>query len=317
MPPGYPLVGSPNPMAWGQPRDGYPDPNGHRGQRSPSDFAEPNGSRGRAGFAGVPGRNPYGDGAGYAGRGDFPAAGGYESPEPNGYDRVVNRGEYANLIREEASPGLGSPSSGPGRRARDDGRRRPDRPAAGNRAITAGQAAAAAAAAAYGPDDPGYGPPGPDWYRQDLEEPERPQADSAPVAPVAPVEARFIRSPFEPLSRSGPGSGYGGTGEAADTFLAPASEEHESHEISAYRSNSYESLAVTDLGFGEPEEDPLSQLRNLYASADRLEAATIGADGADRQLDQLLERQRKLISEYFKESGGLDGKAAGTGEGDR
>jgi len=49
----------------------------------------------------------------------------------------------------------------------------------------------------------------------------------------------------------------------------------------------------------------------VYASAERLGAETVGAGDADGQFGQLLERQRKLISEYFKESGALsDGTAS-------
>jgi hypothetical protein len=47
-------------------------------------------------------------------------------------------------------------------------------------------------------------------------------------------------------------------------------------------------------------------LKNLYVRAERMGAETAGTEDADRKLDQLLERQRKLISEYFQESGGLE-----------
>jgi hypothetical protein len=183
---------------------------------------------------------------------------------------------------------------------------------------------------AYGPDDPGYGPPGPDWYRRDPEEPVVAEPVTTPVpADVTPAAAVPIRSPFEPLARSSAGSwsteagrtsaGQADDGHAARAYAVPeyavpeyaAAEhaehaEHEDYELSAYPSAGYESPGIDDFDLaGSDDDDALGQLRYLYASAERMGAETTEAGGTDSQLGQLLDKQRKLISEYFKESGSL------------
>lgn len=152
---------------------------------------------------------------------------------------------------------------------------------------------------AYGPDDPGYGPPGPDWYQQDQREPEPAPAPAA-TSPGATSpgadgdEDRVLRSPFEPLRRS------------TDPSAAPPPIEDE---MSPYVTVEYEETDIgdldLDLDLSGLEGDPVTQLHGLYAVAD-----TLGTGGSARQFDQLLERQRKLISEYFKETGGLGGAVA-------
>jgi hypothetical protein len=57
------------------------------------------------------------------------------------------------------------------------------------------------------------------------------------------------------------------------------------------------------LDFGTPadqEAGALGQIQDLYERAETVSQASF-----DRHFEQLLERQRKLISEYFTESGGL------------
>jgi hypothetical protein len=48
----------------------------------------------------------------------------------------------------------------------------------------------------------------------------------------------------------------------------------------------------------EPTGRPLEMIRDFYATAE-----AIGDDNVDRHFDELRQRQRELISEYFKESG--------------
>ena len=50
----------------------------------------------------------------------------------------------------------------------------------------------------------------------------------------------------------------------------------------------------------DPEAGALGQIRDLYEAAETVSQASL-----DRHFEQLLERQRKLISEYFTEAGGL------------
>jgi hypothetical protein len=63
-------------------------------------------------------------------------------------------------------------------------------------------------------------------------------------------------------------------------------------------------MSVSDLfDFGteaDPEAGAIGQIRDLYDAAE-----TVSQAGLDRHFDQLLERQRKLISEYFTEAGAL------------
>jgi hypothetical protein len=58
---------------------------------------------------------------------------------------------------------------------------------------------------------------------------------------------------------------------------------------------------LLDLGTPtDPEAGALGQIRDLYQAAETVSQVTL-----DRHFDQILERQRELISEYFTESVGL------------
>jgi hypothetical protein len=147
-------------------------------------------------------------------------------------------------------------------------------------------------ALAYGPDDPAYGPPGPDWYkRRDqgaawLEDAEQHQDEG---------EASAVRGPFEPL-RLGERDASG----AAEH--RPAGDEP-SLDGDDNGPSSLDDEFPDLLDFGtpsDPEAGTLGQIKDLYLTAE-----TISPAGLDRHFDQLLERQRQLISEYFKESGGI------------
>jgi hypothetical protein len=153
-------------------------------------------------------------------------------------------------------------------------------------------------------------------------------------ADVAPAAAVPMRSPFEPLARSSAGSwsteagqtsagqaddGHAAREYAATEYAAPEYEaaehaehaEHADYELSAYPSAGYESPGIDDFDLaGSDDDDALGQLRYLYASAERMGAETTEAGGTDSQFGQLLDKQRKLISEYFKESGSLPEGAA-------
>jgi hypothetical protein len=110
------------------------------------------------------------------------------------------------------------------------------------------------------------------------------------------------RGPFEPL-RAGEREGAGhadyqqADGEAA--LDDPDTGQPES-EIPEYEPIDYE-MSELDLGtITDPEAGALGQIRDLYQAAETVSHASL-----DRHFDQLLERQRKLISEYFTESVGL------------
>jgi hypothetical protein len=127
----------------------------------------------------------------------------------------------------------------------------------------------------YGPDDPGYGPPGPEWY-----------ASRADIGQQAVAEEhRPARGPFEPLAdshRAARGMADGTGGYRAASNLAA----------------SYQALGLTatddaDLG---GRGGALDQIKDFYAAAEAL-----GAEHFDEHFERLLERQGKLISDYFRQ----------------
>jgi hypothetical protein len=145
----------------------------------------------------------------------------------------------------------------------------------------AGEQQTADPAVAYGPDDPAYGPPGPEWYAR----------EDTGLQAVA-EELRHARGPFEPLpypQRAGREIGEGAGGYSAASYLAV----------------SYEALGLA----GTNDDDlggrggALDQLKDFYAAAE-----TIGAEHLDEHFQRLLERQRKLISKYFRDGAGQWGK---------
>jgi hypothetical protein len=126
---------------------------------------------------------------------------------------------------------------------------------------------------AYGPDDPGYGPPDPSWYeRRKLErerEREREREEEEFLAEAA-GEERPARGVFEPLSR--------------DTGSGPA------------QPTSLDLLLNSDDGTDD-DQDPLDRVKDMYLAAEAVSDTDL-----DRRFEELLERQRKLISAYFKQS---------------
>jgi hypothetical protein len=208
----------------------------------------------------------------------------------------------ADERREAASPEARSSAPGPAAQAATAG------PATQADAATAAGARPRVEAApeidpalAYGPDDPAYGPPGPDWYKREADGAPR-TVDGESTAPAS--EPPPSRGPFEPL-RPGEREGAGhadyqqADGEAG--LDDPDTDQLES-EIFEYEPIDYEMSELLDLGTPtDPEAGALGQIRDLYQAAETVSQASL-----DRHFDQLLERQRKLISEYFTESVGLD-----------
>jgi hypothetical protein len=145
-------------------------------------------------------------------------------------------------------------------------------------------------ALAYGPDDPAYGPPGLDWYKRDDE--------PAPRTGEDPGGPRTARGPFEPLRP-------GDREEAGYPDYEPADGEPEVDgdqvDISGYQSVDDEISELLDFGtLSDPEAAALDRITDLYLAAETISPASF-----DGHFDELLERQRQLISEYFIESGGL------------
>jgi hypothetical protein len=132
------------------------------------------------------------------------------------------------------------------------------------------EAAEEAPAEDYGPDDPAWGPPDPSWYerRKREREAEREREEEEFLAEAAGETASSSsRGAFEPLSdRSGPGP-------AEPTGL--------------------DLLLNADDG-ADNDQDPLDRVKDMYLAAEAVSDADL-----DRRFEELLERQRKLISAYF------------------
>jgi len=141
----------------------------------------------------------------------------------------------------------------------------------------AGEQQTAAPAFAYGPDDPAYGPPTPEWYARREETGQQAGAEELPPA----------RGPFEPLPQS----------RQAGREIAEGT--------GGYPAVSYEALGLArtdddDLG---GRGGALDQIKDFYTAAE-----TIGPEHLDEHFERLLERQRRLISDYFSEP--ADGRPA-------
>jgi hypothetical protein len=141
-----------------------------------------------------------------------------------------------------------------------------------------GEPEIAETAVPYGPDDPAYGPPSADWYaRQEQEEQELEVAEEA----GEPEEPQHVRGPFEPP-------------------------QHSAEQAALYRVLADESPRDGGLG---GHDGSLGRLKDLYQTA---EAA--GADSLDKHFEELLERQRQLIREYFSGFGGRRQPGPGAGQ---
>jgi hypothetical protein len=131
------------------------------------------------------------------------------------------------------------------------------------------EAAEEAPAEDYGPDDPAYGPPDPSWYerRKREREAEREREEEEFLAEAAGETASSSRGAFEPLSNRS------GSGPAEPTGL--------------------DLLLNADDGT-DNDQDPLDRVKDMYLAAEAVSDADL-----DRRFEELLERQRKLISAYF------------------
>jgi hypothetical protein len=154
-------------------------------------------------------------------------------------------------------------------------------------------------AEAYGPDDPAYGPPGPrpDAGRAepadahtadgDADDDESAPAPRGPFEPLRPADRRVTDHDHDQDQDRDQDLGHGVDGDPAE---ADAPEP----------AGPVESAEPDVLDFGppsDPEAGTLGRLRDLYLTAEAL-----GRDRLDRHFDELLDRQRKLISDYLKEA---------------
>lgn len=143
-------------------------------------------------------------------------------------------------------------------------------------------------AAAYGPDDPGYGPPSPDWYAR--EEAARRQEVEA--------ELQQARGPFEPLPPDHvvPEAPLFDSDDAQTDNSGPPG--YQSHGLPGAVEREPEPEPEVDITLaGQGDGPPLERIKDLYATAE-----AVGDSRLDEHFEQLLERQRQLIREYFTES---------------
>jgi hypothetical protein len=162
-----------------------------------------------------------------------------------------------------------------------------------------GTAAAAAPGDVYGPDDLAYGPPPPGWYaeRAARDAAESTAAAESIAAAQTTGEQPVSRGPFEPLrTNADHASGQDGDSQGQDGASHPAPEQADGGSAQAA-----EDELPDRLDFGppsDPEAGTLGHLRDLYKTAQALSPARL-----DRHFDQVLEKQHKLISDYFREAG--------------
>jgi hypothetical protein len=149
-------------------------------------------------------------------------------------------------------------------------------------------------ALAYGPDDPAYGPPSLDWYqraeearRQEVED--EAQQSRGPFEPLPPGHEVTSPPPPPPPAPASPAAPASPPGPppvpAADTQQADgdqAGDQAGDHDDDL-------DIALVGQGAG-----PLERIKDLYVTAE-----AIGERRLDKHFEQLLERQRKLISDYF------------------
>jgi hypothetical protein len=163
-------------------------------------------------------------------------------------------------------------------------------------------AEAAALDGVYGPDDPAYGPPDPSWYDRQQEEDEaaRRQAE----------ELQHARGAFEPLRHAdsaGQGyhaeAGYQALGDEAPASLLMVDEDEGEDEGGRGEDEGGRGAAAGSEA--ALSEAALAQIKDLYMTAE-----AIGEENLGKHYERLLERQRQLISEYFKGSGFGDSGAS-------
>jgi hypothetical protein len=154
------------------------------------------------------------------------------------------------------------------------------------------------------------------------------QAGTAQSAATGPIDVspHVVRGPFEPLveaartsepdaaatdhgAESAWARPWGDDGDAAVGGTAWSSADEDPDDAptggSEYESTSYEFPGLADDDPAESADAALDRLKALH-----LTAAAVAPQSLDANFDQLLERQRKLISEYLSQTGGPAALAA-------
>ncbi|MGD0247227.1 MAG: hypothetical protein ABSB59_43845 [Streptosporangiaceae bacterium] len=209
------------------------------------------------------------------------------------------------------------------------------------------------ASGAYGPDDPAYGPPLPGWSHQDrpiedvrdarqpggaepvgAAEPGRTPAKADQVAAEAVMVEQFSAEQFEAeqvrAEQSTVGQSTAGQAEPEQPATPPpAATDHHAvrgpfeplvehdrepagpaadHPATDADGRPYEFPGLDDDAPAGSANAALDRLRELHQTA-----AAVAPQSLDAHFDQLLERQRRLITEYISES---EGPSAADASGD-
>lgn len=253
----------------------------------------------------------------------------------DGYGETVNGGSYAYVIRDDDQfvsrspraqrasdrpPGSGrQPRSGQPSSAKSSPAPTLSLPAAGSAVSGVTRDAGAHSETddlpapdgtfAYGPDDPAYGPPGP--ARNERAEEASGQGDEDELGQARgafePLPPDHTITPPTPVDFDDPGSEAAGRNAVAfdsanDATAAPdraaATEAQErpstADDMDAEGESIDDADEELDVALVGRGDRPIERIRDLYLTAE-----TIGDARLDKHFDQLLERQRQLISEYF------------------
>lgn len=144
---------------------------------------------------------------------------------------------------------------------------------------------------------PGEHPYGDYAYVIREEEPPAPRPRATGPGMRSPVSQPPPQEPAKPASAYGPGDpAYGPP--SADWYTEDQAEQQAAEELQPVRGVFEPHPNQGDIGQEDPADDrpPLEKIRNFYLTAEA------NAENLDRQFDELLERQRQLISAYFTEA---------------
>jgi hypothetical protein len=117
-----------------------------------------------------------------------------------------------------------------------------------------------------------------------------PEPYVAPDDPNTGAETQPFRGPFEPHPAQPKLSDFTSTDPLPAEMTSPAADPAEADLTGP-------DLAGPDLG-RDGSEEKLERIKDLYLTVE-----AIGDDNVGKHFDELMQRQRELISDYFKETG--------------
>jgi hypothetical protein len=136
-------------------------------------------------------------------------------------------------------------------------------------------------------------------------DPYAPLDDPEPAAPAEPVRGPFEPPPGQP--RPGEPDDDGLSSDTTPLAQVPGPVRPEAGTAGPHGTDRYDDAG--DEPPGEGSHEKMEQIKDLYLTVE-----AIGDDNVDKHFDELMQRQRELISDYFKETGistGTSGAAQG------